>query len=300
MSETKPPCFLIDASIYIFRYYFSMPDNWFSEREGYSTAAVYGYSTFLLRLLEKESPQIIAACFDESLGSCFRNQIYPDYKSSRALPDEPLAFQLDACREVTDIFGIASFSSKRYEADDLLGTLVKKLKRNSSPISIVSRDKDLGQLLRRPQDFLWDYGKGEPCHAGEIQRKFGINPGQMVDYLALLGDVVDDIPGVPGIGEKTARALLQTFGDIDSLFSRLSELETLPIRGARNLAHKLLEYRQQIAMAKKLVNIVDSVPMAVKTADLKRTAVNWPRLEAFSLRMGLGPGFLTRARTALK
>lgn len=115
--------FLIDASIYIFQYYFSLPDHWFSEDDSYPTAAVYGYTAFLVRLLKKHQPQRIAACFDESLDQCFRNEIYPDYKSSRALPDEALAFQLRACQTITRLLGIATYASERYEADDLLGSL---------------------------------------------------------------------------------------------------------------------------------------------------------------------------------
>ena len=151
------PSFLIDASIYIFHYYFALADHWFSEEKGWPTAAVYGYTTFLLKLLEKEKPQRIAACFDESLGSCFRNDIYPDYKSSRALPDEMLAFQLEACRQVSELLGIPCFGSETHEADDLLASLYQRLQRSSKPIAVLTRDKDLGQVLSRPQDFLWDY-----------------------------------------------------------------------------------------------------------------------------------------------
>src|SRR5690554_4872288 len=114
MAVAPKPSLLLDASIFIFQYYFSLPDNWLSE-EGYSTNAVYGYTAFLLRLLEEQRPEHIAACFDESLGSCFRNSIYLDYKCSRPPADEALAFQLRACREVSELLGIASFSSSDYE-----------------------------------------------------------------------------------------------------------------------------------------------------------------------------------------
>ena len=146
------PTLLIDASIYIFRYYFAMPDRWFSEKKGWSTAAVYGFTTFLIQLLQQQ-PLRIAACFDESLGSCFRNDIFPAYKSSRVLPDECLAFQLSACREVSELLGLACFSSDRYEADDLLASLYQDLKRSPRPIAVLTSDKDLGQLLSRSQDF---------------------------------------------------------------------------------------------------------------------------------------------------
>lgn len=281
------PSILVDASIYIFQYYFSLPDNWFSE-EGYPTGAVYGYSTFLLRLLEEQGPGRLAICFDESLGSCFRNQLYPDYKSSRAHPDEALAFQLEACREVSELLGIACFASEDYEADDLLGTLSRKLRRSKAPIAILTRDKDLGQLLHRDQDYLWDYSKGERHYPGCIRKKFGVSPAQLVDYLALVGDSIDDIPGVPGLGPKTAQALLQAHETIERIFERLDHLHLLPVRGAKKLAGKLASYREQIEIARQLARIVDTIPLDVRAADLEWRAARVDRqaIGEFCRRMG--------------
>ncbi len=290
-STTSPSC-LLDASIYIFRYYFSLPDHWFS-REGYPTAAVHGYSSFLLSFLLEQQPPVMAACFDESLGSCFRNEIYPDYKSSRELPDEALAFQLQACREVTQILGIASFSSAVYEADDLLGTLMAQLREDneSQSIAILTRDKDLGQLILRPQDFLWDYvnrDKQERLGSEQIQQKFGVGPQQLVDYLALVGDAVDDIPGVPGVGAKTAQALLQWQPDIESIFARLDEISTLPIRGAKSLGQKLSEHVQQIAMSRSLAEIITDAEMTLEEPKLLRRLPDESAFENFCQNMGFG------------
>jgi len=212
-----------------------MPDNWYS-KDDYPTAAVYGYTTFLIRLLEQEQPKHIAACFDESLGTCFRNQIYPNYKISQPPADDALAFQLKACREITELLNIASFVSPRYEADDLLGTLVRVLRRGKAPIAILTRDKDLGQLLKREQDYLWDYSKGEKTNRKGVHAKFGVHPEQLIDYLALVGDSIDDIPGVPGLGPKTAQGLLSHFGNVDKLFKSLHQVAALPIRGAAKLS----------------------------------------------------------------
>ena len=208
---------LIDASIYIFQYYFSLPDHWFSQRQSWPTAAVYGYTTFLLRLLKQHQPQRIAACFDESLDHCFRNRIYPDYKSSRALPDEALAFQLKACRQVTELLGITCFASKRYEADDLLGSLYQYCRRSKAPIAILTRDKDLGQLLCRPQDYLWDYAQDQCLFMADVQQKMGVSCSQIIDFLALVGDSIDDIPGVPSVGKKTAQQLLGHFDSVNNI-----------------------------------------------------------------------------------
>lgn len=264
---TDKPTLLLDASIYIFQYYFSLPDHWHS-REGWPTGAVYGFTTFLLRLLETEEPRRIAACFDTSLGSCFRNQLYPNYKMSRVPPDEALAFQLKACRQVAEMLGIACFSSKSHEADDLIGSLCRAARRARAPVAILSRDKDLGQLLRREQDWLWDYANNERYHAQHIHLRFGVTPLQLADYLALVGDRIDDIPGVPGLGPKTAAALLVNHGCIDGLFRNLEFLSHLPVRGAKGLAKKLQQHREQIYIARQLATIVDSLKLASSLRDL--------------------------------
>lgn len=284
--STKPNL-LIDASIYIFQYYFSMPDNWFSDTD-YPTGAVYGYTTFLLRLLEEEQPKRIAACFDESLGTCFRNEIYCDYKVSRPPADDALAFQLSACREITELFEITCFASKRYEADDLLGTLTKMLRRQQAPIAILTRDKDLGQLLHREQDYLWDYRNSETLNHHGIHQKFGVHPKQLVDYLALVGDSIDDIPGVPGVGPKTASALLAHFGDINNLFKGLHQVSSLPIRGAKNLAEKIDSFKEQIVMAQQLTKITDDIDLGIGVKDLnwRPNSIEYDYIQEFCQRMG--------------
>jgi len=281
------PALLLDASITIFQYYFSMPENWFSDTD-YPTAAVYGYTTFLIRLLERQQPKWFAACFDESLGTCFRNQIYSDYKVSRPPADEALAFQLRGCREITELLEIPSFVSPLYEADDLLGTLTRMLRRNKTPIAILTRDKDLGQLLRRKQDYLWDYSKDETVDRDGILNKFGVHPEQMIDYLALVGDSIDDIPGVPGLGPKTAQALLGHFDNIDHIFKRLHQVRDLPIRGASKLADKLEQFRDQIAMARQLTTIVDNIDLGIGPGDLRWRAdyIDIDSVREFCQRMG--------------
>lgn len=294
------PICLIDASIYIFRYYFSLPDHWFSREKGYGTGAVYGYSTFLLRLLEESRPSHLAACYDESLGQCFRNELYPDYKVSRAHPDEALAFQLLACRRFGEILGIASFASPTHEADDLIGTLARTLRRSPRPVAILTRDKDLGQLLCRPQDYLWDHAAGQCAYAPDVEAKLGVRPDQLVDYLALVGDSIDDIPGVPGVGPKTASALLQHFGSIEALRADLPSVASLPIRGAKTLAAKLEAAWDQVEVSRQLARIVDELPLGVTLSDLKFGPVDWWALEEFADEMGFGEGFLRRARSVLE
>ena len=263
------PIYLVDASVYIFRYYFALPPNWES-RSGYSTEAVYGFANFLLDLLAR-NPHGIACAFDESLGSCFRNEIYPDYKCSRVLPDEALAFQLAACREMAEALGIACFASDRYEADDILATLTRICVEQGSAPVIITRDKDLGQLLDRGAASLWDFAADQHMGRDEIEKKFGVRPAQIADYLALVGDSIDDIPGVPGIGAKTAARLLSAFASVDDLIANADQVATLNLRGAAGLAGKITAYREQIQMALKLAQLAYDVPLEVTSTGLVRT-----------------------------
>jgi 5'-3' exonuclease len=288
-SQSHSSVLLIDASIYIFQYYFSLPDNWFSEKDGYPTAAVYGYTAWLVRLLKAEQPTRIAACFDESLGQCFRNDIYPGYKSSRALPDEALVFQLNACQHITQLLGISSYASNRYEADDLLGSLYRICCRSGTPIALLTRDKDLGQLLQRPQDYLWDYAKKRQYDQQGILDKFSVRPDQLVDYLALVGDAVDDIPGVPGIGAKTASALLQHYGSIEVILSQLDDVLASPpvgVRGAPRIVDNLNVYRAQIAIAQQLATIVTDLPLIERVTALDRQKIDQQGVDGFCRKMG--------------
>lgn len=328
--RNKAPSILIDASIYIFQYYFSLPDHWYSKKGSWPTAAVYGYTAFLVRLLEQQlskqnfakqsksktkqgiTKRYIAACFDESLASCFRNKIYPEYKCSRALPDEALAFQLKSCRRATDLLGIKTYGSKTHEADDLLGSLYQPLVRTQKPIAILTRDKDLAQLLRRPQDFLWDYSASSKTstvnQAGsdaygdsteqigvrhfqhDIENKFGVAANQLIDYLALVGDSIDDIPGVPGVGVKTAQHLLKRFDTIENLLGAVADspdiIAELPLRGARTLAVKLIEYSDQIRMAQQLATIVTDLKLIKGVGELHWQEPEWVSLERFCMQMG--------------
>lgn len=258
--KTNQPLYLIDASIYIFRAYFSIPDQWFSP-DGYSVNALYGYTQFLISFLRRTQPQQLAAAFDESLGSCFRNDIYPDYKSSRALPDEALAFQLEACKGLTEFFGVAALASERYEADDIIATLAQRARNEGRSVCVVTRDKDLGQLLISEHDQMWDFAADKFSNREQFTAQFGVRPDQMKDFLALVGDSVDDIPGVPGIGKKTAAQLLQQYDSVEQLYQQLDHLAASSIRGSKSLAVKLLQYQSQIAMAQALVALESSVPL---------------------------------------
>ncbi|VUD56753.1 DNA polymerase I [Thalassocella blandensis] len=250
--------YIIDASIYIFKYYFTMPDRW-RATNGRPTETVYGYALWLYRFLRDQQPARVVACFDESLTSCFRNEIYSGYKQSRELPDDDLAFQLLACKRITELMGVSCYASQRYEADDLIGTFAHTAFRDSVPYVILSRDKDLSQLLFSDEAALWNYPDDEPLRAACIKEKLGVKPAQVADFLALVGDAIDDIPGVPGVGKKTAIALLEHFGSWAEIKQNVNTISTLKIRGAKSLQQKLLDYSAQVDISLQLATIVTDV-----------------------------------------
>ncbi len=256
------PLYLVDASIYIFQAYFSPHLEVWGE-DGRDLSAFLGYAQFLQRFLRQTRPEQIAVAFDESLFCGFRHSLYPDYKSNRVLPDPDLERQLLACAELTEAMGVRGFASKVYEADDIIGTLAARYRTQNAAqglaVSIVSRDKDLAQLLRGEGDHVWDFSGSLRRFHDDIVRQYGIRPSQFPDYLGLVGDAVDCIPGVPGVGPVAACALLQHFQTLPQLYDNLPEVASLSYRGAKKGA-ELLSKHQEIAMlSRQLATIVEDV-----------------------------------------
>ena len=283
ISPKADACWLIDASVFFFKYYFAMPDHCFSE-EGDPTAAVFGFSHWLLKLLKTEQPRYVVACFDESLGTCFRNDIYEDYKSSRAPADENIRFQFKACKQVCELSGIATYASNRYEADDLIGTIAQRVRKQGRSSVIVSRDKDLMQLLRY-DDVFWHYPDGEQIDHHDVPSKFGVASEQIPDWLALVGDPIDDIPGVPGVGKKTAASLLADYPNLQLLFSALEK----GLSNQNNKLKKLEGFETQIRTSYQLAKIVCDAPLSkrLRTRKIKTQAtalVDFADTLGFSLR----------------
>ncbi len=256
----QPRVWLVDASVYIFRAWFSMPDRWYSD-DGMPLNAVVGYAGFLYDFLSRaEVHTHLAAAFDESLGTCYRNELYAGYKASRELPDETLAFQLQACRDITEFAGLACFGGPRYEADDYIATLAALARAEGKPVTVLTRDKDLGQLLLGDADCWWDFAADQRLDRAAFRERFGVAPEQFADYLGLVGDAIDDIPGVPGIGPKTAAGLLQAFGDLEELAARSAEITGLPLRGARSLWGKLETHWDQALLSRRLAQLEGQIP----------------------------------------
>lgn len=282
--DSVEPVYLVDSSIYIFRAYFSMPDT-FVAANGEAANAVYGYTNFLLDLLDKK-PRFVSCAFDESLNTCFRNSIYPNYKANRELPDANLSFQLQQCQRITGLMGIHGLSLNDYEADDIIGTLQRKLA-GDRPAIIVTRDKDLGQILR-DEDQLWDFANDDFSGPAEVKAKFGVDPGQIADYLALAGDTVDNIPGAPGIGAKSAAGLLNHFGSIEGIYSNLAEVETIGLRGAKKMMQTLAEHESVIRMYREITEIMCDIELDVSLDELRLSPVSTDEIQAFCDEMNLG------------
>jgi DNA polymerase I len=281
-----PPVYLVDASVYIFRAWFSMPDA-FVNGAGEPTNAVYGFSGFLCSLLEQTAAEHVAVAFDESLTTSYRNQIYPEYKANRDPAPQELKRQFGWARAVAEAMGLQCYGDERYEADDLIGTLASYWRARGHPICIVTSDKDLAQLVGE-SDHWWDFSRNQKLNAAQLTEKFGVTPGQMADFLALTGDPVDNIPGVPGVGPKSAAALLSHFGDLDTLFARLDEVPSLGIRGAASLQRKLLEHRAAAELARRLTVIETGVESALAAPGLLRSEVDTARLNRLFDELAFG------------
>lgn len=295
---------LIDASIYIFRAWFSLPDNWYT-RDGQPVQAVYGYTRFLLDFIEHVGTQFYgAAAFDESLGSNYRNDIYPQYKSSRELPDEALAFQLQACRKVTEHIGIPCYGGPRYEADDYLASIANNFQQRQVAVTVVTRDKDLGQIMCGGEDRWWDFAGDTLLDSVAFEQKFGVKPQQFADYLALVGDPVDDIPGVPGIGAKTAAKLLQAFPDLAALEYALKhsmeQVAGLNIRGAAGVASRLQEHWPQVLLARQLTGLETQIAEVDEQPTARLTSANMQAVLGFLDELDIGGPLNRRCEKLMK
>lgn len=277
---------LVDASPYIFRAHFSLPSS-IKTPDGSPAAAAYGFTSFLLKLIAGEKPTHLGVAFDRSLNTSFRNEIYPAYKEQRDLPPPELEAQLGACEEIAAALGAATFIDDRYEADDLIGTLCAHLEKEGHGAVIVTSDKDLAQLVDERVS-LFDFGKGIRYTPKDVFEKFGVRPDQMTDFLGLAGDTVDNIPGIKGIGAKSAAELLARFGHLEELYERLDELPGISsLRGAKSLHAKLAAGRETAFLSRQLATVERGVPGVRGTLEsLEFRGADPARVEALFTRLG--------------
>ncbi|MES2857783.1 MAG: 5'-3' exonuclease H3TH domain-containing protein [Pseudomonadota bacterium] len=292
MNQPMPTLYLVDASMYVFRAWHSMPDE-FHDADGWPTNAVHGFARFLLELLERERPTHIAVAFDEALDSCFRNTLYPAYKANRDPAPPELRRQFAWCKGLCAALGLVTLAHPDYEADDLIGSAAHVARGNGFRSVIVSADKDLSQLLAGP-DEQYDFAKGQRWEAGGVKARHGVHAHQIADYLALCGDAVDNIPGITGIGAKSAAVLLAHFGSLDALLARIDEVPYLRLRGSAQMAVRLREQRDHALLWRQLSTVALDAPLP--SGDFARARGDAGELDALADWMHFGP--LTRKRLA--
>ena len=273
MSE---PVYLIDASIFVFRAWHAVPDT-LVDAQGNPVNALHGFARFISDLLEQVKPTHLAVAFDASLRNSFRNQLYPPYKANRDPAPQELKRQFALCRQTCEALGVACFSSLEYEADDIIGTLATRMRAQGKSIVLLSRDKDLTQLIR-PGDVYWDYLGEKRYQYEDIPEKFGVLPERMPCYLAVMGDAVDNIPGVPGLGSKSASTLFRHFESLLHLYENLEQVNTLKLRNPSFVVSQLREHKDSALLARQLTAIECDMPLEVELQTLLRQAPDLTRL----------------------
>ena len=245
--------FLVDSSIFVFRAWFG-PDKEMMNLDQQPNQAFIGFTDFVHRLLSEQAPARIVFAFDESLKTSARKEIYADYKANRSPAPLELKRQFGWCQQWLDALGISRVSSGQWEADDLIGSLVRYHRGADLPVAILTADKDLTQLVAQG-DLWWSYLDNYRLDYAAIMKKFGVRPEQIADLLALMGDKVDNIPGIPGVGRKTAANLLKKYHDLDALRQNLQEVGKMKFRYAMNVQRSLIENESLLDISARLTHI---------------------------------------------
>ncbi|RDH82510.1 MAG: flap endonuclease [endosymbiont of Galathealinum brachiosum] len=247
--------YLIDSSIYVFRGWHVFDDA-ITDRDGNPTNAVYGFTEFLYQLFEQKQPEFIACAFDAHQTNSYRREIFPEYKANRPPAPEELIVQFRYCREFCRAMGIPEFGSNRFEADDIIGTLATRLRDEGFDITIVTADKDLTQLVLGERDAWWDFARGNVLNHKGVEKQFGVKPEKIADMLALAGDKVDNIPGIPGVGYKMASNLLNKFDNVDDILNNIENISKMKFRGSARIQNLVEEHQGLLPTNKRLTEIV--------------------------------------------
>ncbi len=250
--STEDPLYLVDGSGYIFRAYYAVQP--LSTKKGFPTNAILGFTRMLGKLVRDTQARYIAVAFDTG-SKTFRHEMYDEYKANRAECPEDLVPQMPYFRKIVHALGMQGLEKIGFEADDIIATLAMKAHAEGRRVVIVSGDKDLTQLVTDGVE-VWDPMRDVVFTRDKVQEKFGVRPEQMRDYLAIIGDSSDNIPGVKGIGPKGAQRLLGEFGSIDEMLEKLEEIRELKgLRGAKSIAEKIELHREQLRLSKQLVEL---------------------------------------------
>lgn len=258
--------FLIDGMSMAYKAYFAFISRPLRNSKNQNTSAVYGFLSSLIKILESEKPDYIAVAFDTK-EKTFRHEKFPDYKANRQLIPDDMIYQLDYIKKILQAIDIKIITAPGYEADDIIGTLSNQLKKKNVSSYLVTPDKDFFQLVEdgiyvyRPQKKSVE--DAEVYDAKKVEEEYGLKPEQFIDYLALTGDPTDNIPGVKGIGEKTAIELIKQFGSLDNIYKNIDDIKK------ESLKQKLIEGKESAYLSKELVTIKKNIPIELKLETLK-------------------------------
>ncbi|SVB02050.1 uncharacterized protein METZ01_LOCUS154904, partial [marine metagenome] len=267
----KPKTFyLIDGSSYIFRAFFGVRQQ-LSTSKGFPTNALYGFINMLQKVIREEKPDYLVVAFD-SPEKTFRHKIFPDYKANRDAPPEELSKQFPYFEPLVEAYGLSSIRRPGFEADDIIGTLAIKGGQEGLDVVIVSGDKDMMQLIS-PNVHMLDTMKNKKFMDKEVLEKFGVPPDKVIEVMGLMGDSSDNIPGVTGVGPKTAAELIQKFGSIESLYKRIEEVEKKKVK------EKLERDKESAFMSRELVSIDTEMDLEFNSDLMKPGKVDSSKLK---------------------
>ncbi len=282
MSDSRPCVYLIDGSSYIFRAFFALPP--LTNSAGMPTHAIYGFTTMTLKFIKTRQPKYLAVVLDAGRET-FRNEIYEDYKANRPEAPPELVPQFPYIRKVLEAMNVAVLEIKGYEADDLIATLAKDLSAKNTEVVIVSGDKDLMQLVGKEVK-LFDSAKEKWIGIEGVKEKFGVKPENVVEVMGLMGDSVDNIPGVKGIGEKSAIALIQKYHTLESLFDHLDDLETTGLRGIARIRKALMEGKEAAFLSRDLAKLRTDAPVNLELEQLRYQGPSKDKLRELFTELG--------------
>ncbi len=261
MTEEKI-IFLVDGTAYIHRAYHAI--RGLTNSKGLPTNAIFGFTRMLMKLMDDRNPEYVGMFFDAK-GPTFRHDMYADYKANRPPMPEDMAVQIPYIKKVTAAFNLPIIEMQGYEADDLIGTLARMAEKKGFTVIMITGDKDFMQLVTE-KSTIWDPMKESATDLQTIREKFGIEPQQMIDVQGLSGDTADNVPGVPGIGQKTAVTLIKTYNSMQELYEKL---DTITKKKQRE---NLETFKEQAFLSRKLVTINTAVPLSLDPANFKVTA----------------------------
>ncbi|MFT7618165.1 MAG: DNA polymerase-1 [Planctomycetota bacterium] len=276
--------YVIDGTATLFRAYFGM--NKVQSPDGREVGGLLGFGQALSKFVREVGPQYVSLVFDGP-EKTFRHDIFPDYKANRPAPADDMEHQFSLSVDVAKALGFNCFHAIGFEADDLMATMAKRAIEANIETVLVTPDKDVHQVIR-PGTYVMDPKSFQLIDEDKVKERFGVKPAHLVDFLALAGDSTDNVPGVRGVGPKSATALVASLGSLPEIYEKLDLVADLPIRGAKSIAKKLSEQKEEAFLSLELVKLREDVPLSDEMMNLKTLRYLGPRPDADPLFDELG------------